>query len=101
MMDHVLTNSFTHLQYSTNGIETIAAKCSYELYACIFLVNVKCLHADNRIFAEKKIRDEVNVSNQTITFFAVDVHHQNVIIENYIGVFTCGSRYLLLHAQHR
>ena len=77
-MDHVSTNSFTHLQYSTSGIETITAKRSYELYADSFEVIIRSYHADNGIFAEKDFRDEINESNQKISFCAVGVHRKNV-----------------------
>ena len=101
MMDHISTNSFTRLQCFTDDINTIAVKRSYELYAGSFGVNVKSWHTDNGIFAEKAFRDEFKVSNQTITFYGVGVHHQNGIIENYIGVLTRGSRCFLLHAHRR
>ena len=99
--DQVSSLSFTHLQYSTGDIDTIAAKRSYELFTGIFGVIVKAYHADNGIFAENFFRDEVSESNQVITYCAVGAHHQNGIIESHIGVLTCGSRYLLLHAQRR
>ena len=74
-MDHVSTNSFTHLQYSTGGIETISAKRTHELYAGSFGVTIKSYHADNGIFAEKAFRDEVDESNKKITFCDVGDHH--------------------------
>ena len=62
---------------------------------------VKAYHADNGIFAEKAFRDEVNNSNQIITYCAVGAHHQNGLVECHIGVLTRGSRCILLHAQRR
>ena len=62
---------------------------------------VKAYHADNGIFAEKAFRDEVDNSNQIITYCDVGAHHQNWLVECHIGVLTHGSRCILLHAQRR
>ena len=53
-MDYISSNSFTHLQRSTGGIGTVAAKLSYELYAGSFGVNIKCYHTDNDIFGGER-----------------------------------------------
>ena len=73
--DNVSTLSLTHLQCSTGGIKTIAAKQSYENCAGSFEIMVKAYHADNGIFAEKSFRDEVAASNQIIDYYDVGVHH--------------------------
>ena len=98
-MDYISTNSFTHLQCSTGGIETIAAKRSYELYTGSFSVTIRSYHADNCIFAEKVFRDDIDESKQKIFFCAVGAHHQNGIVESHIDVLTRGSRCLFLHVQ--
>jgi hypothetical protein len=64
-------------------------------------VTVKAYHADNGIFAEQLFRDEVNSSQQRISFCAVGAHHQNGIVERHIGTLTQGARTSLLHAQRR
>ena len=100
-MDHISINSFTHLQCSTGGIETIAAKRLYELYAGSFGVTFKSWHTDNVVFSEKLFCGEVEESNQKITFCVVGVHYWSGIIENNVGILTRRSRCLLLHAQRR
>ena len=99
--DNVSTLSFTYLQYSTGGIEIIAAKQSYENFAGSFGVMVKVYHANNGIFAEKGFRDEVDAPNQIITYCAVGDHRQNGLVEYHIGALTRGSRCILLHAKRR
>ena len=85
-MNYVSTNSFTHLQCSTD-IETIAANRSYELYAGIFGVTIRSYHTNNGIFTEKAFRDDINESNQKMIFCAVGAHHQNGVVESHIGDF--------------
>ena len=53
-MDHISANSFRHLQYSTAGIKTIAAKRSYELYAGSFGVTIKSYHVEN-VFLQRNL----------------------------------------------
>lgn len=49
-MDNSSSNNFKCLQYSNGGIEIIAAKRLYELYAGSFGVNSRYYHANNGIF---------------------------------------------------
>ena len=100
-LDDKSSHSFSHLQTSTGGDETLAAKHAYEIMADSFGVVVRSFHADNGIFAEKIFVDEVTLCNQTISFCGVGAHHQNGKVENHIGRLTRGSRTLLLAAQRR
>ena len=52
-LDDKSGHSFSHLQTSTGGEETLAAKHAYEILATSFGVSVKGYHDDNEIFAEK------------------------------------------------
>ena len=100
-LDDKSNHSFSHLQTSTGGDETLAAKHAYEIMADSFGVAVRGFHADNGIFAEKLFVDEVTLCNQTISFCGVGAHHQNGKVESHIGRLTRGSRTLLLSAQRR
>jgi len=62
---------------STDAAATIEAKKSFERYAKAHGVTIGHYHADNGIFASKEFMDEVSRSGQTITFCAVNAHHQN------------------------
>ena len=98
-LDHYSDFSYTHLCTSTSQEETLEAKAAYEKLAASHGVTVKHYHADNGRFAEKGFRDVVHASNQTISFCAVNAHHQNGLIENFIGQLARGGRTLLLHAK--
>ena len=98
-LDHYSDFSYTHLCVSTSQDETLKAKAAYEKLAATHGVSVKHYHADNGRFAEKGFRDVVHASNQTISFCAVNAHHQNGLIENFIGQLERGGRILLLHAK--
>jgi hypothetical protein len=69
--------SYVHSQMSTDAAATIEAKKSFEPYAKAHGVTIGHYHADNGIFASKEFMDEVSRSGQTITFCAVNAHHQN------------------------
>ena len=98
-LDHYSDFSYTHLCTSTTQEETLAAKAAYEKLAASHGVKIKSYHADNGRFAEKGFRDSVHDANQTITFCAVNAHHQNGLIEKFIQDLTRGARTLLLHAK--
>mmetsp|Transcript_17455 Transcript_17455/g.16919 ORF Transcript_17455/g.16919 Transcript_17455/m.16919 type:complete len:109 (-) Transcript_17455:200-526(-) len=68
--DNMSCFSYTHLQCSTGGDETIAAKRSCDFFVRNFDIAVWSCHADNGIFAEKQFRDEVSVPNQPSLFAA-------------------------------
>ena len=62
-------------------------------------IKIEAFHADNGRFAEKGFRDAVNDANQKITFFGVNAHHQNSLIEKYHQDIAREGRHLLLHAK--
>ena len=100
-IDHVSKLTYSHMQTSANNEQTVAAKLAFEQFAESNNVKVKSYHADNGIFAEQAFRDEVETSNQSITYCAVGAHHQNGIVERLIMELTYGARTNLLHAQRR
>ena len=98
-LDHYSDFSYTHLCTSTSQEETLESKTAYENLATSHGVTIRHYHADNGQFVEKGFRDVVYASNQTISFCAVNAHHQNGLIENFIGQLERGCRTLLLHAK--
>ena len=62
-------------------------------------IKIEAFHADNGRFAEKGFRDAVTDANQKITFFGVNAHHQNDLIEKYHQDIVREGRKLLLHAK--
>ena len=93
--------SYTHLQSSIDGDQTLEAKQGFEYHSHTHGVTIKSYHADNGIFAEKLFRDQVQADEQSISYCAVGTHHQNGIVERHIGTLTHGARTNLLHAQRR
>ena len=89
----------THFQLSTTQEKTLAAKSVFEKIANSHGVHVKKYHADNGRFAKEGFKDAVAASNQTITLWGVGAHHQNGIVEYYIGLLTTGAQSNLLHAK--
>ena len=97
--DIVSRLSYSHLQRSTDGKETVTAKQAFERFSKNHNVSVKHYWADNGRFAEKLFRDEVANCNQKITNCGVNAHHQNGVIERNIQTLTQGARTSLLHAK--
>ena len=100
-IDNHTRYSYTHLQTSIDGEQTLAAKQGFEQHSDSCGVNIKSYHANNGIFAEKSFCDEVQAAHQRITYCAVGAHHQNGIVERHIGILTHGAQTGVLHAQRR
>ena len=95
------SHSYSHLQTSTGGDETLAAKHAFEIMSHSFGIPIQSYHADNGIFAEKLFRNEISMSNQSISFCGVGAHHQNAIAECKIREVCYSSRTVLLHAKRK
>ena len=98
-IDHHTGYSFSSLQTSLDGEQTLAAKLAFENHADTCDVKIKSYRADNGRFAEKSFRDSVKIARQTIDFCAVGAHHQNGIIERHFQRLSSQSRTILLHAK--
>jgi hypothetical protein len=100
-VDHFSRLSYVYLQESTKGVETLAAKRSFEAYAASHGVKVRHYHADNGRFAEKLFLTHCERSGQQVTLCGVNAHFQNGIAERRIKHLTERSRTSILHAMHR
>ena len=69
--DHHTGYSFSALQISLNGEQTLAAKMSFEAHSKSCGINIRSYRADNGRFAEKSFTDAVNECNKTIDYCAV------------------------------
>ena len=58
--------TYSHLQTSLDGEQTLASKVAFEKKAATYDVPIKSYHADNGRFAEKSFKDAVTDANQTI-----------------------------------
>ena len=83
-VDHFSGLSFVHNQTSTAAEHTVEGKKAFERYAKSHGVQVQHYHADNGIFASKQFVNEVQRKGQTISFCAVNAHHQNGVAEKKI-----------------
>ena len=100
-IDHASTFSFTHCQQSTTVDETLEAKRAFERFAKSRGVTIKHCHADNGAFADKGFIDDVYKCGQTISFCAVNAHHQNGKAEKRIRDLQEAARTMILHAKQR
>ena len=98
-VDHFSNYSYSSLQTSLDGDQTLNAKLAFENHAKTCDVNVKAYRADNGRFAEKSFRDAIQAANQKITFCGVGAHHQNGIIERHFQTLSTRARIILLHAK--
>ena len=97
--DHYSGYSYSALQTSLDGDQTLVAKLSFESHALTSGVEVKSYRADNGRFAEQSFLDAVKEAHQTIGFCAVGAHHQNGVIERHFQRLTTSARTILLHAK--
>jgi len=100
-VNHVSEYNFVHFQKQQTNVETLQAKAAYKRHAAKSNVTIKKYHADNGRFANKAFKDEVQESNQTITYCGVCAHFQNGITKRMIRSLSEGGRTLLLRAQHQ
>jgi len=76
-VDYYSGYSYVHFQLSTSASETILPKRAFERHAKLYGVNISHYHADNHIFDSKAFVEEVEMCGQTISYCAVNAHHQN------------------------
>jgi len=91
--------SFSSLQTSLDGEQTLAAKLSFESHADTCGIKVEKYRADNGRFAEKSFIDAVRETQQKIEYCGVGAHHQNGIIERHFQTLSLQARIILLHAK--
>lgn len=83
---------------STGAKEAVSAKHQCEFFAFSFRRPIKKYHTDNGIFSTKLFKDSCLRQNLQITFYGIDVHHQNGITECYIRTIIEQARTMLIHA---
>jgi hypothetical protein len=66
-------------------------KHAYECFLSSIGVTEKAYHTENGRFADKGIKDDCTMTNQTITFCGVGGHHKNGITECKIEELTLGT----------
>ncbi len=100
-VDHFSGLSYVHFQKSTSAAETVEGKRAFERYAKKHGVTVKHYHADNGIFAEAEFVRALEADGQTISYCAVNAHHQNGKAEKKIRDLQELARTMMLHAKQR
>jgi len=79
--DHHSKYSYSTLQTSLDGDQTLGAKYLFESHADAVGVKMKSYRADNGRFAEKSLVDAIKIIRQKIDFCAIGAHHQNGMIQ--------------------
>lgn len=100
-VDHFSGLSYVHLQTTTATESTIEAKKAFERFAKVHGVIIRHYHADNHIFDSKAFVAEVQRCGQSISYCAVNAHHQNGRAEKKIRDLQELARTMLLHARQR
>jgi hypothetical protein len=100
-VDHFSGLSYVHPQLSTATEHTLEAKRAFERFAKAHGVLVRHYHADNHIFDSKLFVQEVHRVGQTISYCAVNAHHQNGRAEKKIRDLQELARTMILHARQR
>ena len=98
-VDHFSSFSYVVLMTECSGKETLRAKQEFEAYAASNGVRISHYHADNGRFQESLFVDDIKLNAQTISFCAVNAHHQNGIVERHNRTLTESARTMLLHAE--
>ena len=89
--------SYSYLQQSTTGDETLSTKEAFEREAHLNRNVIRHYRTDNGRFAEKSFRDHVDKCVQTIDFCGVNAHRMNGLIKRRIRTLSSGLRPILLH----
>jgi hypothetical protein len=79
--------TYINVQQTTNAIETLEAKKSFETHARSSRVNIKHYHADNGRFIERMWQNHAIFVGQTLSYTGVDAHNQNGIVEKESGIY--------------
>jgi len=93
--------TYVHNQQSADAEHTIEAKRAFERKAKEHGVIVRHYHTDNGIFSSKAFMNEVHLVGQTMSFCAVNAHHQNGKAEKKIRDLQESARTMILHAARR
>ena len=98
-VDHYSDFSYVVLMTECSGNETLRAKQEFEAYAASNGIRISHYHADNGRFQESLFVDDIKLNAQSISFCAVNAHHQNGIVERHNRTLTESARTMLLHAE--
>ena len=98
-VDHFSKYSYSVLQISLDGEQTLSAKNTFESHASTCGVKVALYRVDNGRFAERSFRDAVQQAQQMIDFCAVGDHHQNGLVERHFQTLSTEARTILLYAK--
>jgi hypothetical protein len=83
---------YVYLQESTKGMQSLAAKRSFEAYSSSYGVKVQQYLADNGRFAEHLFLNHCDKLGQKVSLCGVSAYFQNGIAERRIKDFTERSR---------
>ena len=83
-ISHIRDSEFLY-NHHLNGVtslDTLEGKHKYKRITNTLSVNVKSYHADNLRFNNKKITTDCKATEQSLTFFGVETHHQNAVAKS-------------------
>jgi hypothetical protein len=96
-VDHYSLMGFTFLQMSTRGADMVEAERAF--HSKMHRVMVHHYHANNGIFTDAEFVNVVQADGQTISYCAVNAHHQNDEAKKKIRDLQEMARMLIQHAK--
>ena len=100
-VDHYSRFTYYYPQTSTNAEETVKAKKAFEAYSNSVGVKILHYHCDNGRFADKVFLAAVKDEKQTVSYYGVNAHHQNGIVEKKIRDSQESARKMILFAKSK
>ena len=94
----LLLQIYVHLQYSTNGEDTLEANKLFKAYSRSKGVKILYYHVDNGRFVECTWMEHVKQHGQKFSYCAAYSHFQNGKAENRIRNLQEQARKIILHA---
>ncbi|GFH50753.1 hypothetical protein CTEN210_07229 [Chaetoceros tenuissimus] len=96
-VDHASKRVFITHQVSLKAEETLVFKRNLERDAADCGFEIQRYHADNGVFAAKAFMEDCINKDQKLQYSASNTHHQNGVVERYIGTITRMARAMLIH----
>jgi hypothetical protein len=97
--DHYSKLKYIHLMTKMTSEETMEDKCVFEHFAKHHGICILHYHCNNGQFTYNPFKNSCSTKGQRLTFWGVNTHFQNSIVEKAIRDLCKSTRKQLLHAQ--
>ena len=97
-VDHASDYIFYFTQTSIKGKQTAEGKYKFKTFAKSYNIKIKYYYANNRIFNSQVFKESYIIQKQTQSFYRVNAHYQNGIVERKIKTLISLARVILFNA---